>query len=144
MPPKPPANPARPDVKSAARLFEARIRRTNDWRSETLARLRALIRRADPEVVEELKWKKPSNPEGEPVWSHAGILCIGNTLKRSVRLTFPKGAAILDPKQLFNARLDSRTARAIDVFEGESIDAAALIEIVRRAVEGNGSGPSRR
>lgn len=117
--------------------FEARIRATADWRAKTLAQLRDVIRKADPAVIEELKWKKPSNPSGEPVWSHDGILCVGNTLKASVRLTFVDGARIPDPKQLFNSRLDSKWVRAIDVFEGQAIDAAALRAIVRAAIKLN-------
>lgn len=117
--------------------FEARINATGDWRSRTLAQLRAVIRRADPDVTEELKWKKPSNPTGEPVWSHGGILCVGNTLKSSVRLTFPAGVEMKDPKKLFNSRLDSKTVRAIDVFEGATVDEAALMAIVRQAVRLN-------
>lgn len=129
--------PARARPATTAREFEARIASTRDWRSETLRRLREVIRSADPEIVEELKWKKPSNPAGDPVWSHDGIVCVGNTLKRSVRLTFPDGAAIADPTRLFNSRLDSRTVRAIDVFEGVAVDRAALAEIVRAAVKLN-------
>lgn len=119
--------------------FEARIRATADWRARTLAELRDVIRTADPAVIEELKWKKPSNPSGEPVWSHDGILCVGNTLKASVRLSFPDGARIADPKKLFNSRLDSNSVRAIDVFEGESIDPAALRAIIRAAIKLNRS-----
>ena len=89
--------------------------------------------------MEEVKWRKPSNPDGVPVWSHDGILCIGNTLKESVRLTFPKGAAIKDPKKMFNSRMDSRTVRAIDVYEGEVVDEAALGAIIRQAVALNSS-----
>ncbi len=117
--------------------FEARLRRTQDWRAETFARLRALIVRADPEIVEELKWKKPSNPEGDPVWSHDGIVCVGNDLKNSVRLTFAQGAEIRDPTGLFNSRLDSKSVRALDVFEGDAVDDRALIAIVREAVRLN-------
>ena len=99
-----------------------------------MSRLRDVMKRADPDVVEEVKWKKPSNPAGVPVWSHDGILCIGNTLKSAVRLTFPKGARIRDPKKLFNARLESNTARAIDFREGVAVDEPALKAIVREAV----------
>ncbi len=93
--------------------------------------------RADPAAIEEVKWRRPSNPDGAPVWSHAGILCVGNVLKNAVRLTFPKGAQIPDPKQLFNTRLDSRTVRAIDVHEGETVDERALEAIVRETVRLN-------
>ncbi len=99
-----------------------------------LSHLRALIREADPGVVEEVKWKKPSNPLGVPVWSHGGIVCVGNVLKRSVRLTFPQGARVKDPKGLFNARLDSKTVRAIDVHEGEAVDEASLRALTLAAV----------
>ncbi len=102
-------------VTNASQEIDSIIKGLGDWRGETLARLRASISRASPEVVEEVKWKKPSNPAGVPVWSHDGIVCIGDALKNSVRLTFPKGPLIADPKKLFNARLDSKTNRAIDV-----------------------------
>jgi len=93
-----------------------------------------LIKSADPGLVEEVKWKKPSKPSGVPVWSHDGILCIADTLKNAVRLTFPKGARIKDPKKLFNTRLESNTVRAIDFYEGETIDEAALKALIRDAV----------
>lgn len=105
-----------------------------DWRDPMLARLRGLIVAADPEVVEEVKWRKPSNPAGVPVWSHDGMICIGNVLKRAVRLTFPSGAALKDPKKLFNTRLDSNTVRAIDFFEGDRLNEAALVRLIREAV----------
>lgn len=97
-------------------------------------RLRVLIPAADPSVVEERKWRMPSKPEGVPVWSHDGIVCIGESLKNRVRLTFPKGASLKDPKRLFNTRLDSRTVRAIDFPEGSSINEGALKELIRAAV----------
>ena len=99
-----------------------------------LSRLRALIKQADPAFVEEVKWKKPSRPEGVPVWSHDGILCFCDTLKNAVRLTFPKGAQMKDPQKLFNTRLDSKTARAIDFHEGDTINEAALKALIREAV----------
>ena len=108
-----------------------------DWRGKTLAQLRASIRKASPSVVEEVKWKKPSNPAGVPVWSQEGIVCVGEALKNAVRLTFPKGALIADPKKLFNTRLDSKSTRAIDVREGEAVDAAALAALIRAAVKLN-------
>lgn len=95
--------------------------------------------RADPSAIEEVKWRKPSNPEGVPVWSHDGMICVGNTLKNAVRLTFPKGALIQDPTKLFNTRLDSESVRAVDFHEGEEIDGAALRAIILRAVELNTS-----
>ncbi len=110
------------------------ISKPGDWRGETLAHLRALIKEADPTVVEDVKWKKPSKPEGVPVWSHDGMICVADTLKRAVRLTFPKGAQLPDPQQLFNARLDSSAVRAIDVHEGDTVDAAALRALVLDAV----------
>jgi len=124
--------------------IDAKIRALNDWRGETLARLRALIRKTDPQVVEEVKWKKPSNPSGVPVWSHDGIVCIGEPLKNAVRLTFPKGASIKDPKKLFNARLDSSSVRAIDVHEDDFINEAALKAIILDGVRVNGLKRAKR
>ncbi|HMB23132.1 MAG: DUF1801 domain-containing protein [Chloroflexota bacterium] len=129
-------NPA-PDGKSAARQIDAIIKGTDDWRGRKLSQLRALIRKADPAAVEEVKWKKPSNPMGVPVWSHDGIICIADTLKNAVRLTFPKGAQMKDPKKLFNTRLDSKTVRAIDFRDGEAIEGTALKELILNAVELN-------
>ena len=126
-----------PDGKSASREIDAMIKESDDWRGETLSRLRALIRRADPALVEEVKWKKPSNPAGVPVWSHNGIICMGNVLKNAVRLTFPKGAQAKDPKRRFNTRLDSKTVRAIDVHEGDAVDEAALRALVLEAARLN-------
>src|SRR5579871_3976008 len=96
-----------------SKQIDAIIAKSGDWRGETLARLRAIVKQADPDVVEEVKWRKPSRPEGVPVWSHGGIVCVADTLKNAVRLTFPKGARIIDGKGLFNARLDSKSVRAI-------------------------------
>jgi len=115
-------------------LIDAKIAALTDWRGKTLARLRALIREADPDVVEEVKWRKPSNPSGVPVWSHAGIICTGETYKDKVKLTFAKGAALDDPKRLFNASLDGGTRRAIDLREGDTIDAGAFVALLRAAV----------
>ncbi len=120
--------------KSAAQQINAIIKKYDDWRGEMLSRLRALIKQADPALVEEVKWKKPSRPEGVPVWSHDGILCFSDTLKNAVRLTFPKGAQMKDPQKLFNTRLDSKTARAIDFHEGDTINEAALKALIREAV----------
>jgi hypothetical protein len=120
---------------SPSRLIDARIEELNDWRGETLARVRKLIRQADPEVVEEVKWRKPSNAmQGVPVWSHSGILCTGETYKNVVKLTFAKGAALPDPAGLFNASLEGNTRRAIDLREGDKIDAKALKALIRAAV----------
>ena len=98
-----------------------------------LSRLRAVIKQADASVVEEVKWKKPSRPAGVPVWSHDGIVCVADTLKQAVRLTFPKGAQLKDPKKLFNTRLDSATVRAIDFHEGDAVNAPALMAVIREA-----------
>jgi hypothetical protein len=121
---------------SASELIDARIRELGDWRGETLARIRALVKEADPDVVEEWKWR------GVPVWSHAGILCTGETYKKVVKVTFAKGARLDDPSGLFNSSLEGNTRRAIDVQEGEEIDAAAFKALIRAAVALNES--SRR
>ena len=120
-----------------SQLIDARINALGDWRGETLAQVRKLIRQADPEVVEEVKWVKPSNPNGVPVWSHDGIICTGETYKNAVKLTFAKGAFLDDPAGLFNASLEGNTRRAIDIHEGDSIDGAALQALVRTAVAFN-------
>jgi hypothetical protein len=119
---------------SAAMEIDAIIKQSDDWRGEVLSQLRAVIAKADPVAVEEVKWKKPSRPEGVPVWSHSGIICTGDLLKNAVRLTFPKGAQLKDPRQLFNARLDSNTVRAVDFREHERVNDAALKALVREAV----------
>jgi hypothetical protein len=119
---------------SPPRLIDARIAALGDWRGETLARLRELIKAADPEVVEEVKWRKPSNPMGVPVWEHDGIICTGETYKDKVKLTFARGAALGDPSGLFNSSLDGNLRRAIDFHEGDTIDAKALKALVRAAV----------
>lgn len=116
---------------------DAAIEELPDWRGKTLARVRALIRQADPEVVEERKWKKPSNPAGVPVWSHHGIICTGETYKDHVKLTFLKGAALDDPSGLFNASLEGNARRAIDIGEGDTIDEEAFKALVRAAVARN-------
>jgi hypothetical protein len=113
---------------SASALIEAKIKALTDWRGETLARVRTLIKQADPEVVEELKWR------GVPVWSHAGIICTGETYKNVVKMTFAKGASLEDPSGLFNASLEGNTRRAIDLHEGERIDEHALKALIRAAV----------
>ena len=120
--------------KSASQQIDAIIKEPADWRGKKLSQLRALIKKADPAVVEEVKWKKPSRPSGVPVWSHDGIICVADTLKNAVRLTFPKGAQLKDPKKLFNTRLDSKTVRAIDFYEGDTVDEAALKALIRDAV----------
>jgi hypothetical protein len=117
---------------------------TDDWQSRVLARVRALIKQADPEAVEEVKWRKPSNDmTGVPVWSHGGIICTGETYKNYVKLTFAKGAGLKDPSRLFNASLEGNARRAIDIHEGETIDAAALKDLIRAAVALNLRGNSK-
>jgi hypothetical protein len=119
--------------------IDARIRESSDWRGETLARVRALIREADPEIIEEVKWRKPSNPAGVPVWEHGGIICTGETYKAAVKLTFPNGAALADPSHLFNSSLDGNVRRAIDIHEGDKINEKALKALIRAAVALNTS-----
>ena len=119
---------------SPSELINARIAELDDWRGETLARMRKLIHEADPEVVEAVKWRKPSNPSGVAVWEHAGIICTGEIYRNYVKLTFAHGAALDDPKGLFNASLTGGTRRAIDIREGETVDAEALKALVREAV----------
>ncbi|MGH2891357.1 MAG: DUF1801 domain-containing protein [Solirubrobacteraceae bacterium] len=123
---------------SPSQRIDARIEEFDDWRGATLSRLRALIRQADPDVVEEWKWQKPSNP-GVPVWSHGGIICTGETYKSVVKLTFFKGASVEDPSGLFNSSLGGNTRRAIDFHEDEEIDEQGFIALVRAAVALNES-----
>jgi hypothetical protein len=113
------------------------IAETPDWRGATLARLRKLIHDSDPEITEDLKWRRPSNPTGAPVWEHNGIVCVGNILKERVRLTFHAGASLPDPHNLFNARLDSNTARAIDFYEGDQLNEFALKALIMSGVKYN-------
>jgi hypothetical protein len=120
---------------SPSQLIDARIAALSDWRGETLARVRKLIREADPEMVEEVKWRKPSNSMlGVPVWEHAGIICTGETYKNVVKLTFAKGASLKDPSGLFNSSLEGNVRRAIDFHEGDKIDEKALKALIRAAV----------
>jgi hypothetical protein len=130
--------------KTISEQIDAIIQEAGDWRSETLAHLRAVIKQADPALVEEVKWKKPSKPSGVPVWSHDGILCVADTLKNAVRLTFPKGAQMKDPKKLFNTRLDSKTVRAIDFHKGEAVAEAALKALILEAAALNTSKIHKR
>lgn len=125
--------------KSAAQQIDDIIKMSGDWRGSKLSQLRTLINAAYPAMVEEVKWKKPSRPEGVPVWSHDGIVCVADTLKSAVRLTFPKGAQLADPKKLFNTRLDSKTVRAIDFHEDDPVDATALQALIVAAVGLNAS-----
>ncbi len=124
-------------MKSASQQIDDIINEPGDWRGKKLSQLRKIIRKADADLVEEVKWKKPSKPSGVPVWSHEGILCVADTLKNAVRLTFPKGAQIKDPKKLFNTRLDSKSVRAIDFYEDAKVDEAALKAIILDAVRLN-------
>ncbi|QPB21626.1 DUF1801 domain-containing protein [Rhizobium sp. 007] len=124
---------------SPSQLIDAKVAALGDWRGETLARLRSLIKKADPEVVEEVKWRKPSNMLGVPVWEHAGIICTGETYKNAVKLTFAKGASLEDPSGLFNSSLEGNTRRAIDFHEGDEIDEKALEALIRAAVALNTS-----
>jgi hypothetical protein len=126
-----------PKETSASSLIDARIKELADWRGQMLGRLRALVRQADPDVVEEWKWR------GVPVWSHDGILCTGETYKSVVKMTFAKGAALKDPSKLFNSSLDGNTRRAIDFREGETIDETALKNLIRAAVTLNKSAAKR-
>ena len=118
---------------SASELISKRIAELGDWRGETLSRMRKLIKQADPDVVEEWKWVKPKSP-GTPVWSHDGIICTGESYKNAVKLTFAKGAFLKDPARLFNSSLDGNVRRAIDIHEGEKVDASAFKALVRQAV----------
>lgn len=129
-------NPS-PEEKSPSQQIDAIIQMPGDWRGEKLSQLRALIKAADPAVVEEVKWKKPSRPSGVPVWSHGGILCVADTLKTAVRLTFPKGAMMNDPKKLFNTRLTSKTVRAIDFHEADTVDEPAFMALILEAIKMN-------
>jgi hypothetical protein len=129
---------------SPSRLIDARIKKLGDWRGETLARVRSIIKQADPEVVEEVKWRKPSNSMlGVPVWEHDGIICTGETYKAIVKMTFAKGASLEDPSGLFNSSLEGNTRRAIDLHEGDKIDEKALKALVRAAVALNKSTARR-
>jgi hypothetical protein len=123
--------------------IDAKIAELGDWRGETLSRLRKLIQEADPAVTEAIKWRKPSNPSGIPVWEHDGIICTGETYKDKVKLTFAQGALLDDPTGIFNASLDGGTRRAIDIREGEDIDAKAFGALIKEAVALNGAKARR-
>jgi len=129
---------------SPAELIDERISQLGDWRGDMLGRLRSLIKEADPDVVEEIKWRKPSNPSGVPVWSHRGIICTGETYKTAVKLTFANGASLNDPDRLFNSSLEGNTRRAIDFHEGDDINGPSLKELIGEAVRFNESRPSKR
>jgi len=132
------------EAASASQLIDAHIKEFSDWRGKTLARIRQLIKEADPEVVEEVKWRKPSNPLGVPVWSHKGIICTGETYKDKVKLTFAKGASLPDPSGLFNSSLDGSVRRAIDIYENSVIDKEAFKALIRAAVALNASAQANR
>ena len=134
---KPGAEAKRANENAASRLIDERLRSVGGWRAETLAEVRRMIHEADPDIVEECKWVKPSNPQGVPVWSHAGIVCTGETYKEVVKLTFARGASLQDPRGLFNSSLEGNTRRAIDIREGEAIDAGAFQALIRAAVAEN-------
>jgi hypothetical protein len=129
-------------VKSAAPLIDDKIKNLSDWRGKTLAKVRAIIHEADPDIVEEWKWVKPTNP-GTPVWSHGGIVCTGETYKNVVKMTFAKGAQLNDPSGLFNSSLDGNVRRAIDIHQGDTVDEAALKDLIRAAVALNLKGKSK-
>jgi hypothetical protein len=129
-------------MESASAFIDQKIKELGDWRGKTLARVRAIIHEADPEIVEEWKWAKATSP-GTPVWSHGGIVCTGETYKDHVKMTFAKGAALPDPSRLFNSSLEGNVRRAIDIHEGEKINAAALKELIRAAVALNLSGMNK-
>jgi len=126
-------------METAEKLIDARIEELADWRGEMLTRIRRLIKEADPEVVEEVKWRKPSSPMGVPVWSHDGIICSGEIYKDKVKITFAQGASLEDPAGLFNASLEGNTRRAIDLHEGDELDEGAFKSLVRAAVAMNAS-----
>jgi hypothetical protein len=128
----------------ASRIIDQRIRDVGGWRGETLARMRALILEADPDIVEECKWIKPTNPSGVPVWSHDGIVCTGEVYAKVVKLTFANGARVPDPSRLFNASLEGNTRRAIDIHEGDKIDARAFKALVKAAVARNRESAKKR
>ena len=132
-----------PNGESASVKITERIRELGDWRGETLARVRELIRDADPDIQEEWKWEKPKSP-GIPVWSHDGIVCTGESYKEVVKLTFARGASIKDPKKLFNSSLEGNTRRAIDLREGDKINEAAFKQLVRAAVAANAAARAQR
>ena len=133
----------RPSTASASERIDSRIAELGDWRGRALSRMRELIKEADPDVVEEWKWVKPTNP-GTPVWSHDGIICTGESYKSTVKLTFSRGASLRDPARLFNASLEGNLRRAIDIHEGETVDAGAFKELIRAAVALNTAGGQER
>ena len=131
--------PAESEPETPSEVIDAKIEELDDWRGEMLSRIRKLTKQAAPEVVEEIKWRKPSNPFGVPVWSHDGIILTGETYKDKVKLTFAKGASLEDPARLFNSSLEGNVRRAIDLHEGDDIDEEAFKALVRSAAELNAS-----
>ena len=129
-------------MESASGLIDERIKELGDWRGKTLAKVRGIIRQADPEIVEEWKWRKESSP-GTPVWSHGGLVCTGETYKTVVKMTFSRGAALKDSSGLFNSSLDGNVRRAIDIHEGDKVDETALKDLIRAAVALNLKGKSK-
>ena len=129
-------------AESGSALIDERIMKLGDWRGRTLAKVRDIIHKADPEIVEEWKWRKASSP-GTPVWSHGGLVCTGETYKNVVKMTFAKGATLKDPAGLFNSSLEGNTRRAIDIHEGDKVDEAALKDLIRAAVALNLKGTSK-
>lgn len=132
------------EIEDAVRLIDEKIAALDGWRGDMLARMRELIKEAVPEVIETVKWRKPSNPQGVPVWEHHGILCTGETYRDKVKLTFARGASLDDPHGLFNASLDGGTRRAIDLREGDRIDEAAFKALVHTAAAANAAAAQRR
>ena len=131
-------------MESASAIIDAKIKSLGDWRGKTLAHLRQLIHDADPDIVEECKWVKPTNPGGVPIFSHDGIVCTGEIYKQAVKLTFARGASLDDPKKLFNSSLEGNVRRAIDFHEGEKIDEAAFKKLIRAAVAANAAALENR
>jgi hypothetical protein len=129
-------------AESASAFIDEKIKELGDWRGKTLAKVRAIVHQADPEIVEERKWVKPTSP-GTPVWSHGGIVCTGETYKNVVKMTFAKGAALQDPSGLFNSSLEGNVRRAIDIHEGDTVDEAALKDLIRAAVALNLKGKNK-
>ncbi len=129
-------------METASASIDEKIKELGDWRGKTLAKVREIVHQADPEIVEEWKWVKPTNP-GTPVWSHGGIVCTGETYKNVVKMTFAKGAALEDPSGLFNSSLEGNVRRAIDIHEGDKVDEAALKDLIRAAVALNLQGKSQ-
>jgi hypothetical protein len=133
------SDPSKAEPDSPSKQIDARIEELADWRGEALSRIRRLIKQADPGVVEEIKWRKPSNPLGVPVWSHDGIICTGEPFRDKVKLTFAKGASLEDPEGLFNASLEGKARRAVDLHDGDEIDEGAFKSLVRAAAALNAS-----